>query len=286
MYNIIGICLCFHGWGMKYHRDVDIDPAERKLVGNENLQEGDFNGADDCDGLNRTTLTFASSIIEYHDDHSDPLLSAVKSLLKHYCPMMLAASAKAPFLKQQKMAHDLEETSSNDKYNGHITVALIPVRQVFKKHPANVPQFRNIENILRVINGYENRPHLEVMFLECTGPQEPLFKPKIQLLGMEHGEQCMHNIRDIADILTDNQLFEKMIIPTVQLNNTLNGESPNNFLRYFAVGIWSRFTEPIEDISNVEMRPFVLKRENDEMVPGLQWMILLLEMFIGFLLSK
>lgn len=258
-YNALALFLCMHGLGMNYHRDVDINPSTRVLIGNESLLEGDVYHADDCDAINRTILEITNPLIDYNEPNPDKLLLAIKNLLKHYMPMMISTSAEKAFLDSRKHA----EKSSD--FNGHITCLLIPLKHVFKRHPVNLPEFKQLSKILSTIERYEARDHLQVLFVECTGPEEPIFRTKITLLGKQVGEQCIMEIKNFAEIMVDNPIFESLTVPVLQYSSYRNrDESPNNFIRFISVGIWSRFVEPIEDIKNVEMRPFVEKKENNE----------------------
>lgn len=264
-YNAISLMICFHGLGMKYHRDVDINPRTGSLVGNESLQEGDSTGYDDCDGSNRTPSEIINSIMESSDITTDNVLLSLKHLLKHYCPLMISASAEKEFLDAKHAAYPTKK-EKND-FNGHITAILVPAKNIFKQHPSNLPQHKDLKSILDVISKFERRPYLQTFFVECTGPEEPIFATKITLLGQQRGTQCLAEIKSLAKVMVDNPLFEKLTVPVLQFNYNLDdSELPNNFLRMISVGIWSRFVEPINDIKNVEMRPFVKRKEKDEIV--------------------
>lgn len=256
--NALVLASQFHGLGMNYQADVNIDPQTGRIFGIDRMGEGDDDfGFGDCENMNSTPREFFVAIEELPSDIADTLLAAVKDMLSYYFALVISGSAS-----QDSLSH--VNARAKVSINGHITALFLSKYECFKEASDELPTFDDITERQEQLAKKPARPHLLSVWVECTSPQCPVFNPKTEIMGEEAGQSCLSDMNELINLMVSNAVFSKLIAPVEQMQRGLTEASPNHFLNYIASGIISHFYDPFKiSLRQIALRPF-LRQINEE----------------------
>lgn len=262
--NVFILASQFHGLGLEYRPDINVDPSSGRIFGIDRQGEGDDDfGLADCENSNSTPREFFIGLSMLDDAvvNADELIRSVRDLLSYYYTVNLSANATTDSLSHiDEDGHGEED----DKINGHITTLLTPQADVLRNHNnPDLPSFDDYEERFAQLQQKKPRNYLPKLWVETTAPQGPVFDPKPVVMGTESAQQCLADMTEVTTLMMSDDVFSPLIAPVEQSKRTLDGTSPNHFLKFISTGCIASFYEPYnKSLRQCAIRPF-LKRINN-----------------------
>ncbi len=251
-YNAVGFALELIAIGIIYHADEDIDLRTGKIEPTERMEMFVPTKRSDCEEKGRTINKVFASFIRHAKTSTDALLRSFTDVLKYYVAMMTTNSTNDAALDKN---NQLQTTIQGTSYDGHVTGLFIPSRIFYRRH-GQLPHIDHYEERMERLPN--ERPYLEVLFMEGTGYQSALMNTFSKYMGND-GKRCLENIARVSRLLQESPLSTMLSSFIFNVKPFLaDNETPNGFIRYVTSAYICDLNEDgSQNIAQIEFRPFV-----------------------------